>query len=113
MNVNGKTIKPLTNYVFIKEEENPTIIKKNDHGIILVSDGLAYADDVEGHSSLVKTEQVYKYGVVIDAGPDVKTVKEGDGVFFYVPSVRPLPVGSLETLLLSESNILAYVRDEE
>ena len=113
MKINGKEVKPLTNYVFIEDAENPLKVEKTDHGIILATDGLAYASDVEGHSALVKTEQQYKYGIVQDVGPDVKALKIGDGVFYYVPNVRPIPIGNFKTLLVAESNILAYARDLE
>ena len=104
-----KEIKPLTNYVFVRGvAENPYVVKTTEAGLILPK-GLAH-EQADGSGRIQQMEEVIKFGIVEEVGDEVKTLKVGDGVYFDVRSVRPIPIGTLGILHINENNIMAYVR---
>lgn len=104
----NKTINPLSTYVFIRVEKNP-YIKTVENGLIISTNiGL------EEHNGATNKEQtlqeVISFGVVVEVGPDVTTLVVGDEVYFDSRAQRPVPFGLLNTLLVNEQNVIAYVR---
>lgn len=100
---------PLFNYVFVEGMENPHVVKVTESGLFLPR-GLN-ATEAEGSGNrLDSMEQIIRYGVVQAVGPECKEVKEGDGIYFDIRMVTPIPVGKLGVIRLNEQNILGYVR---
>ncbi len=104
-------IKPLTNYVFIEGCENPHLKTMTDSGLYLPS-GLTATESEGAGRRIEAAEQFVRYGKVVEVGNEVKTLTVGDGVFFRINSVTPIPFGKLGVLLTNEQNVLAYVRGE-
>jgi co-chaperonin GroES (HSP10) len=104
----SKEIKPLGNYVFIKGMENPYEKKMTDSGLYLPK-GLAH-EQADGSGRIQQMEEIIKYGIIEEVGSEVKTLQVGDGVYFDVRSIRPIPFGTIGVMHINENNILAYVR---
>lgn len=105
----NKQINPLTNYVFVKKKENPYIKTKSDTGIILTTKTTVHTESTGSYGTEEQGEMVL-FGEVVAAGPKCETLIEGDEVYFYKHSMRPLPFGDLETVLVNELNIMTYIR---
>lgn len=104
-----KEIKPLTNYIFVRGvADNPYLAKTTESGLILPK-GIAH-EQADGSGRIQQMEEIIRFGIVEEVGDEVKTLKVGDGVYFDVRSVRPIPIGTLGVLHLNENNVLAYVR---
>lgn len=100
---------PLFNYVFVEGKENPHIQKVTESGLFLPR-GVNATEQEGSGSRLDAMEQIVRYGEVVEAGPECKELKKGDGVYFDVRSVMPIPFGKLGVIRLNEQNVLAYVR---
>lgn len=107
----NKTINPLSSYVFIRTEPNP-YIKTVENGLIISTK--TSLGDADGASKKAETlEEVITFGTVIEVGPDVKTLQVGDEVYFDSRAQRPVPFGILNTMLLNEQNVIAFIRDKK
>lgn len=105
-----KEIKPLTNYVMIREiETNPYAIRKTASGIILASGNMAQSQET---GELENLELMIRFGIVVEVGPTVKEIQVGDEVYYNLRSSMPLPILDLGIFHTNENNIIAYVRGE-
>lgn len=104
-----KEINPLTNYVFVKKGANPYIKTKSDTGLFLTTKSTTHTD-AEGSYKQEEQGEVVIFGEVTAVGPECKSLEVGDEVYFYKHSMRPLPFGDLETVLVNELNIMAQIR---
>lgn len=83
-------MKPLKNNVVIAQEAQK---KTTESGIILSAE----------------SKDTVKTGVVLFIGPDVETVKVGDKVMPNWQMAKPLSIGSQQTAVLSEDDILVIL----
>lgn len=105
----GKEVKPLSNYVLISPiKDNPYIETKTESGI-LIPKGLAH-EQADGSGRMESLEEIIKLGLIEEVGPDVKTLQQGDEVYFDIRSVRPVPFGREGVMHVNENNVIAYVR---
>lgn len=95
-------------HITVRMEDNPFEKRKTDSGIILISGG-ADSQETGQYEQLTK---IIGFGIVTNAGPDCKYVKEGDGVFFDTRSIRPLPFKEVQWQL-TEDIIMGYVLNND
>lgn len=100
-------VKTVFTKIIFKEVENPTIKKKLDSGIIL-----ANMHKSEESGEFENANNFMGFGEVIEIGPDIKTIKPGDYIFYMKPSVTPVPRGT-ETWMIAEQQVVAYVEGED
>ena len=100
--LNGKTV---FSQILFKIVDNPTMKLKTESGIILAG-GKKHMSDETGNWE--DTHLMVGFGIVTAVGPDVKSVKIGDGIFYAKASIRPVPLGE-EVWNITEQMLMAYV----
>ena len=95
-------------YVAIKEVSNPFKKTKAASGILLIGADVAMSDET---GQMEKLEQIVKFGIVTIVGPEAKTLKVGDGVYYDQRTLRPIPFYE-PVFMFNEGNIIGYVQDE-
>lgn len=105
-------IKPMMSRILIKPfAHNPFQKVKIENGIITDLGGMAptFTDPKTG---MIKEEEQYILtGSVIEVGPDVKYLKEGDVVFYQKPSVVPIPFFKQGLITINENQVFAVVNE--
>ena len=103
-------IKPLGNYVLITPfSQNPFQKIKQEGNIITDLGGLTpiYKSHEDGE---VHEEDPYVHvGTVVEIGPDVKWLKEGDAVMWCTPTELPIPFYKQGLVTVCEFNIKAVI----
>jgi len=88
--------------------ENPFMKVVTDSGIYLGARG-SYSSQETG--VMEQLAQTIQFGIVTIVGPDCKVVSVGDGVYFNVHSIEPIPFYE-PVWVLHEGNIRAWVKDD-
>lgn len=104
--LNGKTV---FSQILFKIVDNPTMKLKTESGIVLAG-GKKHMSDETGNWE--DTHLMVGFGIVTAVGPDVKTVKVGDGIIYAKSSIRPVPLGE-EIWNITEQMVISYVDAEE
>lgn len=105
-------IKPTFNRVIITLfEQNPFQKITVENGIITDLGGFApeYKNTDSGEVELA--DQMILVGVVQEAGPDCKYIREGDTVFVGKESIRPIPFFKQGFWTIGEQQIIAVVNE--
>lgn len=90
--------------------ENPfQKIKTSDSGIILDTGGMAPEYKSNETGELEEEKSFVHVGVVVDAGPQCKYIKEDDVIMWTVPSELPVPFFRQNLVTVNESRVLAVV----
>ncbi len=88
----------------IKEVKNPFINRTKESGI-LTMDGMTQSNET---GEIEMLDQLIQFGIVTHVGPDCKTVKIGDGVYFDRRVLKPIPFHS-PIWSFNVGNVIAYV----
>jgi len=100
-------VKQVFTKINFKVVENPTKKFKNESGIILIQ-----GQKSEETGNFEDANLLIGFGIVTVVGPDVKTIKKGDGIFYLKHSIAPVPCGE-ETWTIAEQNVQSYVEAED
>ncbi len=105
-----KVIMPLTNYVIVRPFDiNPHKTRVSQSGLILAT-GNSYDSQETGEQEQLDLR--VQYAIVMEVGPECKSVEVGDEVYYDKLSAYPLPILDLGFHRINENNIIAYVRGE-
>ena len=112
-NMNSIEIKPMFARVLIKPfEHNPfQKIKRSDSGLIIDMGGMAPTYKNSDTGEWEEEKQFIVTGTVVDCGPDVKYLGQGDVVFYRVDTSVPVPFFRQGLVSLSENQIIAVVNE--
>ena len=105
-------IKPMFNRVIITLfEQNPFQKITVENGIITDLGGFAPEYKNTDSGEIEEEEQMILVGVVQEAGPDCKYIREGDTVFVGKESIRPIPFFKQGFWTIGEQQIIAVVNE--
>ena len=92
-NMNSIEIKPMFARILVKPfEQNPfQKIKRSDSGLIIDMGGMAPTYKNSDTGEWEEEKQFIVTGTVVDCGPDVKYLSQGDVVFYRVDTSVPVP----------------------
>ena len=111
--INRADIKPMFNRVIIKPfKQNPFQRLEVKNGLIVDAGG--YTPHIEMNPVSGKYEEQKEFiitGVVIEVGPEVKYLQEGDVVYYRVDTAVPVPFFKQGLVSLAESQIIAAVNE--
>lgn len=112
-NMNSIEIKPMFARILVKPfEQNPfQKIKRSDSGIIIDMGGMAPTYKSSDTGEWEEEKQFIVTGTVIDCGPDVKYLNQGDVVFYRVDTSVPVPFFRQGLVSLAENQIIAVVNE--
>lgn len=96
--------------IAIREVTNPFVKRRTESGIILLPGATGLAQSQET-GELEKMEMIIGFGVIHIVGPDVKTIKIGDGVYYDRRTLQPVPFKE-GVWVLAEGSMRAFVRDD-
>lgn len=106
-------IKPMFSRVLVQPfKVNPFQKMKVENGLIVDTGG--YTPHIQLNEQTGKYEEQNQFivtGCVIEVGPDVKYLKEGDVVFYRVDTAVPVPFFKQGFVSLAESQIIAVVNE--
>lgn len=109
--INQAEIKPMFARVLIKPfKQNPFQRMKVENGIIVDAGG--YTPHTQLNPMTGKYEEQKEFivtGAVVEVGPDVKYLKEGDAVYYRIDTVVPVPFFKQGLVSLSENQVIAVV----
>lgn len=114
-NLNGVQIYPIANYVIVRPfKENPFQKVKIDEksGLILSTGGLIPEYKRNDSGEYEEAEQVIKTGVVIQAGPECKWLKDGDTIMWAVMSEVVIPFYNFGFRLVNENRAICVINDD-
>jgi len=114
-NLNGVQIYPIANYVIVRPfKENPFQKVKIDEksGLILSTGGLVPEYKRNDSGEYEEAEQVIKTGVVIQAGPECKWLKDGDTIMWAVMSEVVIPFYNFGFRLVNENRAICVINDD-
>jgi hypothetical protein len=114
-NLNGVQIYPIANYVIVRPfKENPFQKVKIDEksGLILSTGGLIPEYKRNDSGEFEEAEQVIKTGVVIQAGPECKWLKDGDTIMWAVMSEVVIPFYNFGFRLVNENRAICVINDD-
>ena len=104
-------IKPMFSRILVQPfKVNPFQKMKVENGLIVDTGG--YTPHIQLNEQTGKYEEQNQFivtGCVIEVGPDVKYLKEGDVVFYRVDTAVPVPFFKQGFVSLAESQIIAVV----
>lgn len=105
-------IVPIYSYLLIKPYlENPyNKVIISDNGLVLDA-GLAPTFQSKETGETGTEENLIKVGQVLEVGPDVKYVKEGDDVYYKKFSEVPIPFFKQGFAVVHENNILVVINE--
>ena len=105
-------IKPLGNYVLITPfSQNPFQKIKEEKGIIVDTGGLTPIYKSQEDGQLHEEDPYVHVGTVVEIGPDVKWLKEGDAVMWCAPTELPIPFYKQGLVTVCEFNIKAVINE--
>ena len=112
-NMNSIEIKPMFARILVKPfEQNPfQKIKRSDSGIIIDIGGMAPTYKNSDTGEWEEERQFIVTGTVVDCGPDVKYLNQGDVVFYRVDTSVPVPFFRQGLVSLAENQIIAVVNE--
>ena len=112
-NMNSIEIKPMFARILVKPfEQNPfQKIKRSDSGIIIDRGGMAPTYKNSDTGEWEEEKQFIVTGTVVDCGPDVKYLNQGDVVFYRVDTSVPVPFFRQGLVSLAENQIIAVVNE--
>lgn len=112
-NMNSIEIKPMFARILVKPfEQNPfQKIKRSDSGIIIDMGGMAPTYKSSDTGEWEEEKQFIVTGTVVDCGPDVKYLNQGDVVFYRVDTSVPVPFFRQGLVSLAENQIIAVVNE--
>ena len=113
--LDGVQIYPIANYVIVRPfKENPFQKVKIDEktGIILSTGGLIPEYKRNDSGEFEEAEQVIKTGVVIQAGPECKWIKDGDTIMWAVMSEVVIPFYNFGFRLVNENRAICVINDD-
>ena len=112
-NMNSIEIKPMFSRILVKPfEQNPfQKIRKSDSGLIIDTGGLAPQYKNSDTGEWEEEKQFIVTGTVVDCGPDVKYLSQGDVVFYRVDTSVPVPFFRQGLVSLAENQIIAVVNE--
>lgn len=112
-NMNNIEIKPMFARVLIQPfTQNPfQRIKTSDSGIIVDLGGMTPTYKSNDTGEIEEEKQYIITGTVIDCGPDVKYLSQGDVVFYRVDTAVPVPFFKQGLVSLAENQIIAVVNE--
>jgi hypothetical protein len=113
--LDGVQIYPIANYVIVRPfKENPFQKVKIDEktGIILSTGGLIPEYKRNDSGEFEEAEQVIKTGVVIQAGPECKWLKDGDTIMWAVMSEVVIPFYNFGFRLVNENRAICVINDD-
>ena len=113
--LDGVQIYPIANYVIVRPfKENPFQKVKIDEktGIILSTGGLIPEYKRNDSGEFEEAEQVIKTGVVIQAGPECKWLKDGDTIMWAVMSEVVVPFYNFGFRLVNENRAICVINDD-
>ena len=112
-NMNNIEIKPMFARVLVQPfQQNPfQRIKQSDSGIIIDLGGMTPTYKNTDTGEIEEEKQFIITGTVIDCGPDVKYLSQGDVVFYRVDTAVPVPFFKQGLVSLSENQIIAVVNE--
>ena len=112
-NMNSIEIKPMFARILVKPfEQNPfQKIKRSDSGIIIDIGGMAPTYKNSDTGEWEEERQFIVTGTVVDCGPDVKYLNQGDVVFYRVDTSVPVPFFKQGLVSLAENQIIAVVNE--
>lgn len=108
---NAVEIKPIMNRVIIKPFRINPFQKEEREGSIITDIG-GYDPHIEYNPKTGKNEEQKPdvvVGVVVEIGPDVKYVREGDAVFYRDPTTIPVPFMRQGLVSVAETQLIAHV----
>ena len=112
-NMNSIEIKPMFARILVKPfEQNPfQKIKRSDSGLIIDMGGMAPTYKSSDTGEWEEEKQFIVTGTVVDCGPDVKYLSQGDVVFYRVDTSVPVPFFRQGLVSLAENQIIAVVNE--
>ena len=112
-NMNSIEIKPMFARILVKPfEQNPfQKIKRSDSGLIIDMGGMAPTYKNSDTGEWEEEKQFIVTGTVVDCGPDVKYLNQGDVVFYRVDTSVPVPFFKQGLVSLAENQIIAVVNE--
>ena len=113
--LDGVQIYPIANYVIVRPfKENPFQKVKIDEktGLILSTGGLIPEYKRNDSGEFEEAEQVIKTGVVIQAGPECKWLKDGDTIMWAVMSEVVIPFYNFGFRLVNENRAICVINDD-
>lgn len=112
-NMNSIEIKPMFARILVKPfEQNPfQKIRKSDSGLIIDTGGLAPQYKNSDTGEWEEEKQFIITGTVVDCGPDVKYLSQGDVVFYRTDTSVPVPFFRQGLVSLAENQIIAVVNE--
>ena len=113
-NLNEVQIMPITNGVIVRPfDENPfQKVKVSESGLITDMGGLIPEYKSNESGEYEEAEQYIKVGIVIEAGPECKWIKNGDTVMWPVPAEIVIPFYNFGFRLVPEHRILCVINDD-
>ena len=106
-------IKPMFSRILVQPfKVNPFQKMKVENGLIVDTGG--YTPHIQLNEQTGKYEEQNQFivtGCVIEVGPDVKYLKEGDVVFYRVDTAVPVPFFKQGFVSLAESQIITVVNE--
>lgn len=111
--INKAEIKPMFGRILVMPfKQNPFQELKMEKGIIVDAGG--YTPHIEKNPVSGKYEEQKEFivtGCVIETGPEVKYLEEGDVVYYRVDTAVPVPFFKQGLVSLAESQIIAVVNE--
>ena len=106
-------IKPMFSRILVQPfKVNPFQKMKVENGLIIDTGG--YTPHTQLNEQTGRYEEQKQFivtGCVIEVGPEVKYLKEGDVIFYRVDTAVPVPFSKQGFLSLAESQIIAVVNE--
>lgn len=111
--INKAEIKPMFNRLLIQPfKVNPFQQMKVEKGLIIDTGGYTpHAQFNEQSGRYEEQKQFIVTGCVIEVGPEVKYLKEGDVIYYRVDTAVPVPFFKQGFVSLAESQIIAVVNE--
>lgn len=111
--INRAEIKPMFNRVLIQPfKVNPFQKMKVENGLIIDTGGYTpHTQFNEQSGKYEEQDQFIRTGCVIEVGPEVKYLKEGDVIYYRKDTAVPVPFFKQGFVSLGESQIIAVVNE--
>ena len=113
-NLGNVQIMPISNYVIVRPfAENPfQKVKVSSSGLIIDTGGLVPEYKRDDSGEYVEAEQAIKVGVVIEAGPECKWIRNGDTVMWYISNEVVVPFYNFGFKLVNETRVICVINDD-
>lgn len=111
--INKAEIKPMFSRLIVKPFKVNPFQKIQTKGNIIVDAG-GYTPHVEKNPITGKYEEQKQFivtGCVVEIGPDVKYLKEGDIIYYRVDTAVPVPFFKQGFVSIAEQNVIAVVNE--